>query len=125
MMLTCSRAFSAEINAQGKEPSAPPCAAAMTSSASITPAIGASTIGNSVLTRSRKRRSGHMDVLFGLALGSGDKIAACEQELLGFGDDALDDFGRRRNIMDQSDGLAGEDDSDVEIASGSCREILR
>ena len=63
-----------------------------------------------------------MDVLFGLALGSGDKIAAFEQELLGFGDDALDDFGRGRDIMDQSDGLACEDDSDVEIAGGSSRE---
>ena len=46
--------------AQGNEPSAPPCDAAITSSASMIPAIGASTMGNSVLKRSRSRRSGHM-----------------------------------------------------------------
>src|SRR2546421_8644731 len=109
MILTCSRAFSAENSAQGSEPSAPPCAAAITRSASIAPAIGASTIGNSVLTRSRKRRSGHMVFLFGLVwfglvwLGGGDEIAASEQELFGFGDEALHDLGRRRNIMDQAD----------------------
>src|ERR1700754_3656857 len=108
MMLTCSRAFSAEISAQGKEPSAPPCAAAMTRSASIAPAIGASTIGNSVLTRSRKRRSGHMVFSLGFALG-GDEIAPAEQQLLCLGDDAFDDFGGRRDIMDQPDGLAGND----------------
>src|SRR3989440_5155971 len=108
MILTCSRAFSAENSAQGSEPSAPPCAAAITRSASIAPAIGASTIGNSVLTRSRKRRSGHMVFLSGFASGGGDEIAASEQELLGFGDDALDDLGGRWNIMDQADRLAGK-----------------
>src|SRR5665213_1241571 len=60
MMLTCSRAFSTDSIAQGNEPSAPPCDAAITRSASIIPAIGASTMGNSVLKRSRSRRSGHM-----------------------------------------------------------------
>src|SRR5690242_16613805 len=123
MMLTCSRAFSAESIAQGSEPSAPPCAAAMTSSASITPAIGASTIGNSVLTRSRKRRSGHMFFLFRLAFG-GDKVAAPEQELFGLGDEAVNDLGGRGNIMDQPDRLAGKDGGDVEIAGRSGREIL-
>jgi hypothetical protein len=63
MMLTCSRAFSAVIIAHGSEPSAPPCAAAITRSASMMPAIGASTIGNSVLKRSMIRRSGHMVLL--------------------------------------------------------------
>src|SRR4029077_12531417 len=46
--------------AHGKEASAPPCAAAIARSASMAPAIGACTIGNSVLKRSRSRRSGHM-----------------------------------------------------------------
>src|SRR5215218_3436240 len=62
-MLICSRAFSVVIIAHGNEPSAPPWAAAITSSWSIAPAIGASTIGNSVLKRSRSRRSGHMVLL--------------------------------------------------------------
>src|ERR1700690_1547221 len=60
MMLICSRAFSTDNIAHGSDPTAPPCAAAITRSASITPAIGASTIGNSVLKRSINRRSGHM-----------------------------------------------------------------
>src|SRR5450631_283183 len=60
MMLICSRAFSTEIMAQGSDPSAPPWAAAITRSASMIPAIGARTMGNSVLKRSRNRRSGHM-----------------------------------------------------------------
>src|SRR3954454_4911993 len=60
MMLTCSRAFSTDSIAHGSDPSAPPCAAAITRSASITPAIGACTIGNSVLNRSVSLRSGHM-----------------------------------------------------------------
>ena len=51
------------IIAHGSEPSAPPCAAAITNSASMMPAIGASTIGNSVLKRSMIRRSGHMVLL--------------------------------------------------------------
>src|SRR5689334_20026653 len=118
MMLTCSRAFSAEIIAQGSEPNAPPCAAAITRSASMMPAIGASTIGNSVLKRSRRRRSGHMVVLFSLELGSSDEIAASEQKLLGFGDDAFDDLGRRWNIMDQTDRLAGNDGGDIKISGG-------
>jgi hypothetical protein len=65
MMLTCSRAFSADSIAHGNDPSAPPCAAAITRSASITPAIGASTMGNSVLNRSISLRSGHMISSFG------------------------------------------------------------
>src|SRR5215475_3713300 len=101
MIFTCSRAFSAEIIAQGSEPSAPPCAAAITRSASITPAIGASTIGNSVLKRSRRRRSGHMVFSLRLTSGSGDEIATAEQYLLGLGDDALDYLARRRNIINQ------------------------
>ena len=40
-MPTCSRALSADSIAQGSEASAPPCAAAIANSASITPAIGA------------------------------------------------------------------------------------
>src|SRR5437762_7059497 len=124
MILICSRAFSTESIAHGSEPSAPPCAAAMTRSASITPAIGASTIGKSVLKRSRRRRSGHMVFLFGLASGSGDEIAAAEQELLGFGDDAFNDLGGRWNIMNQADRLAGKDDGNVEIAGGSGSEIF-
>src|ERR1700689_5532085 len=59
-MLTCSRAFSTDSNAQGSEPSAPPCAAAITRSASMIPAIGARTMGSSVLKSARSRRSGHM-----------------------------------------------------------------
>ena len=54
-----------------------------------------------------------------------DKVAASEQKLLGLGDDAVDDLGRRRNIMDQPDSLAGEDGGDVEIAGGSGRGIFR
>src|ERR1700682_1114638 len=65
MTVICSRAFSTEIKAQGNHPSPPPCAAAITRSASMTPAIGASTIGNSVLKSSRSRRSGHMVCSFG------------------------------------------------------------
>ncbi|MFX7667096.1 hypothetical protein ABTJ82_19695, partial [Acinetobacter baumannii] len=53
-----------------------------------------------------------------LGLGSGDEIAAAEQQLLGFGDDALDDFGGRGDIMDQPDGLACDDRGDVKIAGG-------
>src|SRR5207244_13604869 len=63
--------------------------------------------------------------LFGFALGGGDKIAAAEQELFSFGDDAFDDLGGRRDIMDQADGLAGKDDGDIEVAGGSRREIFR
>src|SRR6516162_4856961 len=106
MMLTCSRVFSADSIAQGSDPSAPPCAAAITSSASITPAIGASTIGSSVLKRSISRRSGHM-VLVSRGSGGNDGIAPAGKQLLGLQRDALDDFGRRGNIMDQADGLAG------------------
>src|SRR5262249_13606941 len=117
MMLTCSRAFSAVIIAQGSEPSAPPCAAAMTRSASIAPAIGASTIGNSVLKRSRRRRSGHMVVSLWSA-ASGDEIAAAEQQLLGLGDDAFHDLGDWRNIMDQPNRLACDDGGDIKISGG-------
>src|SRR3954467_8905382 len=128
MMLTCSRAFSAVNMADGSEPSAPPCAAAITSSASITPAIGASTIGNSVLKRSSNLRSGHM--AFARALGDGrasggaDEIAASEQDLLGLGDDAVDDLGGVRNIMDQPDGFSGDDCGDIKIAGGFGRHIF-
>src|SRR5947207_7760863 len=128
MTLTCSRAFSADSIAQGSEPSAPPCAAAITSSASITPAIGASTIGNSVLKRSSNLRSGHM--AFARALGDGrasggaDEIAASEQGLLGLGHDAIDDLGGVRNIMDQPDGFSGDDRGDIEIAGGFGRHIF-
>src|SRR5258706_16162829 len=103
MMLICSRAFSGENSAHGSDPSAPPCAAAITSSASMTPAIGASTMGNSVLKRSSNLRSGHM--AFARALGDGrvsggaDEIAASEQSLLGLGDDAINDIGRPGNIV--------------------------
>src|SRR6476646_8657759 len=110
MMLTCSRAFSAVIIAHGSEPSAPPCAAAITRSASMTPAIGASTIGNSVLKRSMIRRSGHMvSARFagGVGCGSGgERIAPPVQYLASLGDDPVNDFGRRRDIMDQPDGFA-------------------
>src|SRR5215216_7861067 len=130
MILICSRAFSAEIIAQGSEPSAPPCAAAITRSASTTPAIGASTIGNSVLKRSISRRSGHMVLLVRLldgrcGSGGADEIATSEQDLLGFGDDAADDLGRRRNIVDQADGLACDDRRDVEIAGGFGGRVFR
>src|SRR5215211_4503413 len=127
-MLICSRALSGESKAHGSEPSAPPCAAAITSSASITPAIGASTMGNSVLKRSSNLRSGHM--AFARALGDGrassgaDEIAASEQGLLGLGDDAVDDLSRRRNIMDQPDGFARNDRGDIEIAGGFGRRIF-
>src|SRR5215204_2632999 len=127
MILTCSRAFSAVIIPQGSEPSAPPCAAAITRSASMTPAIGASTIGNSVLKRSIIRRSGHMAFLIRFVIaasGGADKIAASEQDLLGLGDDTADDFGRRWNIMDQTYGLSRNDRGDVEIAGGLCRRIF-
>src|ERR1035441_7250599 len=70
MMLTCSRAFSTDSMAQGSEPNAPPCAAAITSSASMIPAIGARTMGNSVLKRARSRRSGHMVSSFRVDGGS-------------------------------------------------------
>src|ERR1700722_3429743 len=79
MMLTCSRAFSTDSIAQGNEPSAPPCDAAITRSASITPAIGASTIGNSVLMRSRSRRSGHMVCSLGYS-GIGASIVASHRD---------------------------------------------
>src|ERR1700710_2973228 len=128
MMLTCSRVFSTDSIAHGNDPSAPPCAAAITSSASITPAIGASTMGNSVLKRSSNLRSGHM--AFARALGDGrasggaDEIAASEQSLLGLGDDTVDDLGCPANIMDQPDGFAGDDRGDIEIAGGLRRRIF-
>ena len=60
-----SRAFSTDNIAHGNDPSAPPCAAAITRSASMAPAIGARTMGNSVLKSSRSRRSGHIVCSFG------------------------------------------------------------
>src|SRR4051794_13224676 len=72
MMPTCSRAFSTDSIADGNDPSAPPCAAAITRSASMTPAIGACTMGNSVLNRSISLRSGHMVS----SLGDGRSVLA-------------------------------------------------
>src|SRR5688500_2668604 len=100
MMPICSRAFSAEIIAHGSEPSAPPCAAAITRSASTTPAIGARTMGNSVLKRSRIRRSGHMVLLAWSGLEGRGRITPPGQYLVGLGDDTIDNVGRRRDIMD-------------------------
>jgi len=59
-MLTCSRALSADSMAQGSAPSAPALAAAIASSVSIAPAIGAWMMGRSTFRRSSSRRSGHM-----------------------------------------------------------------
>src|SRR4051812_29406358 len=126
MMLTCSRALSADSIAEGSEPSPPPCATAMTSSASITPAIGASTIGCSVLTRSRNRRSGHM-VYLTVAISfrcRPRRIGAPMQDLLGLRRDARDDVGGRWNIMNQPDSLAGDNGRDVEVAFGPCLHIV-
>jgi len=56
----CSRICCALSIAHGSEPSAPASAAAATSSQSMAPAIGAWTIGSSILNNSIRRRSGHM-----------------------------------------------------------------
>src|SRR5665213_1105991 len=146
MMRTCSRAFSIDSNAQGSEPSAPPSATAITRSASMTPAIGASTIGNSVLKRSRILRSGHMVCsckrgswrLARLRARTGEReaggrqsspegrgrVAPSLQYLVCLVGDALDDFGRRRNIMDQPDRFTGVHSGDIEITGVPCREIF-
>src|SRR5579863_4252049 len=130
MTRTCSRAFSADSIAQGNDPIAPPCAAAITRSASMAPAIGACTIGNSVLKRSINRWSGHMVVsrlesesnLSGSS--SSLEITPAGQDLLGLTGDPIDDFGRRRNIMDQSDSLAGDDCGNIKIPGGPRRGIV-
>jgi hypothetical protein len=49
------------------------------------------------------------------------RIASPQHYLLGLGDDTLDDFGRRRNIMDQPDGFVsgdGRNDMSVALRSG-------
>src|SRR5579864_3933087 len=101
----------------------------MTSSASIAPAIGASTIGNSVLNRSINRRSGHM-VIFSLLnwlviLLRGLEVPPPHQDLIGLSSDPIDNFGSRRNVMDQTDALAGKDARNIEIAGVARRRIFR
>src|SRR5579872_665447 len=129
MTFTCSRALSADNIAQGSEPSAPPCAAAMTSSASIAPAIGASTIGNSVLNRSINRRSGHM-VIFSLlnrlvSLLRDLEVPPAHQDLIGLSGNPIDNLGSRRNVMDQTDALAGKDARNIEITGVTRSRIFR
>ena len=49
---------------------------------------------------------------------AGGRVAPPEKYLVGLGDDTIDDLGGRRNVMDEPDGLAGNDRRDVEIAGG-------
>src|SRR5882672_1122620 len=42
-------------------------------------------------------------------------VSPSAEDLVGFGDDPVNDLGRRRNVMDQADALAGKDAGDVEI----------
>ena len=68
---TCSRTWSGESSAHGSEPSAPPSIAATHSSTPPAPAIGAWMIGCSILTRSRKRRSGQFALIAAYLGGCG------------------------------------------------------
>src|ERR1700742_4354845 len=120
MILTCSRAFSGEIIAQGTEGTPPPCATAIARSASMTPAIGASRMGDSVLKRSRILRSGHILFSFAGVLAAGLRsrleVTPPAQDLISFAGNPLDNLGRGRNIVNQADRLAGDDGGDVEVA---------
>jgi hypothetical protein len=44
-----------------------------------------------------------------IAVQAAKEIAPPAQYLVGLGDDPVDDFGRRRNIMDQACGLTGKE----------------
>ena len=52
------------------------------------------------------------------------EITPAGQDLLGLTGDPIDDFGRRRNIMDQSDSLAGDDCGNIKIPGGPRRGIV-
>src|SRR5258705_10117642 len=52
------------------------------------------------------------------------RVTPSAQYLVGLGDDPVNDYGRRWDIMDQPDGFARDDGGDIEIACRPRRRIF-